>query len=363
MILDFLFLCAVSREYVRAHGLLGFVSKSFSRVPSGCRLLKFTFFFAQIPVLVLMMYAYAQQAEKLAPCINQMIEDFEAGPTGAIQSFGFELKQKLVEHNMGYREVVHHSHVGVDIDNREGEMLFLVKVHQLLAQINGKGWDASQTASALAREISQNGVIRELQLSRNQELIQRADGLLAPIQPELLRVVTGAGSHTTAVLKLISAADTSRVPDCTDVDEHLAVNGFLCKARILKHCPSFAAPLQTGIEYFIVRWQLADKCPSLMRILSESDNAKHDNYQKEFVIQTMFNLHRRAVEAHAECDDDFKAVAKRVTRGHGPSFARNVECYTDFVRQHSGGPTMPLLVELHEFIKTLKVEREVPPEF
>ena len=74
-------------------------------------------FFAQIPVLVLMMYA--PQAEKLAPCINQMIEDFEAGPTGAIQSFGFELKQKLVEHNMGYREVVHHSHVGVDIDNRE----------------------------------------------------------------------------------------------------------------------------------------------------------------------------------------------------------------------------------------------------
>ena len=97
------------------------------------------------------------------------------------------------------------------------------------------------------------------------------------------------------------------------------------------------------LAYFIVRWQLADKCPSLMRILSESDNAKHDNYQKEFVIQTMFNLHRRAVEAHAECDDDFKAVAKRVTRGHGPSFARNVECYTDFIRQYSGGPTMPCL--------------------
>ena len=100
----------------------------------------------------------------MAPCINQMIEDFEAGPTGAIQSFGFELKQKLVEHNMGYREVVHHSHVGVDIDNREGEMLSPVKVHQLLAQISRKGWDASQTASALAREISQNGVIRKLQL-------------------------------------------------------------------------------------------------------------------------------------------------------------------------------------------------------
>ena len=306
---------------------------------------------------------YEQLCSDFAPKINEKIETFESGATDAIQAFGYELRKLLLDNDLAYHEVVHYDSVGVDIDNRDGEMLTPFKVHSLLALIARKGWNWHETQQALAREQTRNDDIAKLYLEKNEQMISRSDGLLAPCHVELLRIFTGAGSHTTAMLRIAAHADGTNIKSCSGVDDHLGKNGYLCKSRILEVCPTLAEPLKTGIRYFIVRWQVADACPKLMRILSEADNAKHDNNQKESQLQTMLNVHRRALELGASTDDDFKDVAKRVARGHGPEFTHDVACYCDFVRQYSGGPSKPFLVDLHDFTKTLKVERAVHPEF
>ena len=74
-----------------------------------------------------------------------------------------------------------------------------------------------------------------------------------------------------------------------------------------------------------------------MRILSEADNSKHDNYQTESAIQTMFNIHRRALRQEAASASDYATICKQVSRGHKPEFVRAAECLSEYVRNYAGG--------------------------
>ena len=59
--------------------------------------------------------------------------------------------------------------------------------------------------------------------------------------------------------------------------------------------------------------------PDALRILSEADNSKHDNYQTESPIHTMFNIHRRAIRQEAASASDYATICKQVSRGRKPA--------------------------------------------
>ena len=305
---------------------------------------------------------FAELAQKHAPAINQFIEEFEERSDDAIQAFGAQMRTYLLDNDLAYYEGLHHDNVCVDIDNREGEMLIAIKVRKLLAIIARKGWNVEETRMALLRELPRDPERLSLYLRKNKELIDRSDNLLAPIQTELLRGATGAGSHTTAVLKLVAACKKGRFPICEGIDDHLGHEGFLAQHLILQQCPSLEEPMNVGIRYFVVRSQIADKCPALMRILSEADNAKHSNYQKESALQTMMNIHRRAVSTSAKTESEFNAIARAVSRGHGPEFTKAAKSYTNLARRYGGGENKDLLSRLQDFQATLKVERQIAPD-
>ena len=305
---------------------------------------------------------YAELADLHAPNINKRLSGFEETNSEAIQAFGADLRKLLLEVDLGYWDQLHHSTVCVDIDNREGEMLNTIKVRKLLAKICRKGWNGEEAWSALVREMPLDPAKRALYVKENLELIERSDKLLAPILPELLRGATGAGSHTTAVLKLAAACENTRFAVCEGVDDHLGHEGFLSHHLILQSCPSLAAPMNTGIRYFVVRAPIADKCPELMRILSEADNAKHSNFQKESSLQAMLNIHRRAVNQNAKTKEDLERIARAVSRGQGPGFLKDALCYAKFVQVYGGGENKDSLIALVSFQATLKFEREVAPE-
>ena len=103
--------------------------------------------------------------------------------------------------------------------------------------------------------------------------------------------------------------------------------------------------------------------PDALRILSEADNSKHDNYQTESAIQTMFNIHRRAIRQQAASASDYATSCKQVSRGHKPAFVFAAECYSDYVRSYAGGKDKTFLMELDAYVKTLAVVRYVPPDF
>ena len=140
--------------------------------------------------------------------------------------------------------------------------------------------------------------------------------------------------------------------------EHLTVD-----QRHVDTCPTLQGPTTRGLTYTIIRKELANLVPDAMRILSEADNSKHDNFQKESAIQTMFNIHRRAVRQVASTAADYALICKQVSRGHNSDFIHAAECFSEYVRNYVGGREKTLLLELDEYVKSLAVVRDVPPEF
>ena len=306
--------------------------------------------------------SFKELAAGLAPQINAMIEALDDGDEGQIQSLGAELKDMILKANLGYRQQIHHSEVGVDPGNRHGEMLVPLNVHNLIRLIARKGFAWPETANALCGEIAP-GANGDEAKRLNAELVEKADGLLAPVNLEIMRVITSAGSHTTAALKIADYAGRGGKIPIVPGNEHLGVDGFYSRQRIEEVCPTFKDPTDNGLTYFVVRSPLLELCPKLLRVLSEADNAKHSNYQKETWLQTMFNAHDRSVQANAKTEDDFKRIGKQVARSHPVESQQDVESMTDFVRLWSGGKDKEFLIELNKFQKTLKVVRDIPGDF
>ncbi|MEC7668998.1 MAG: hypothetical protein VX622_07990, partial [Pseudomonadota bacterium] len=179
---------------------------------------------------------------------------------------------------------------------------------------------------------------------------------------EILRIATGVGSHTTCVLRLVAFIQEGGEVPATEGLEHLGVDGWLSYQRIIEKCPTLEGPVRRGLTYTILRKEFANLVPDALRILSEADNSKHDNYQTESAIQTMFNIHRRAIRQQAASASDYTTICKQVSRGHKPEFVAAAECYSEYVRNYAGGKDKTLLLELDAYVKTLAVVRDVPPD-
>ena len=121
--------------------------------------------------------------------------------------------------------------------------------------------------------------------------------MLAPVKEEILRIATGVGSHTTCVLRLVAFVEEGGLVPAREGLEHLGVDGWLSYQRIIEKCQTLKGPVARGLTYTIVRKDLANLVPDAMRILSEADNSKHDNYQIESASQTTVSYtHLRAHE-------------------------------------------------------------------
>ena len=306
---------------------------------------------------------YERLADQHAPVITEMIEELERANAQQIQALGDALRTYCETHDLGYFDVVHHSQAGVREGNRNGEMILPARVYTLLAIILLKGWCARETLLALAVEID-HGADGEVTRQKNLQLVERSAGMLAPLRAEALRIATGVGSHTTALLRAVDFAEPGARIDCggnKDL-EHVCQDGYLSKARVLQECTSMKGPILTGLRYFIIRRQIHKRVPALMEVLSESDNAKHDNYQVESFLQTMLNIHARSVVKGAATTKEWEAIVRAVSRSHGPAFRHDAACYAEYVREHSGGFEKPFLLEIDSQMKGLPLIRNVAPE-
>jgi hypothetical protein len=85
--------------------------------------------------------------------------------------------------------------------NRGGLLLSPHNVHRNAARIHRCGADLKQLNNALCMELAAHGAVREEHLAKNALLVERAAGLLAPINGSERYVTLGCG-HTTAFCKL-----------------------------------------------------------------------------------------------------------------------------------------------------------------
>ena len=294
--------------------------------------------------------------------INKLIDEFEKGDQSGIQAFGAQLREIVTNAGLAAKVRIHHSQLCPHEDNRDGELLIPIAVWQLLLKISRKGWSSIECSLALSCGIPPNDV-GERWKAKAMRLHARSDGLLPPYAPELLTAATAAGSHTTAVLRLLDWAEKVKVPCPDDAYNELCEGGFLSTPKIVAKQPSFKAPLQDGIEYTHIRWELVAMVPQLMRVLSQSDNAKHTVFCRESPMQTMLAIHRRAVTQGAKSTKDWNKIAEACARGLGTEFIADVKAQAMFVEKLSGGVDGAYLKDLDSYWKTLRLQRNLDPEF
>ena len=241
-------------------------------------------------------------AQQHAPTINNMLKEFNGGTREGIPAFGNELRDLLKEFRLAVQKWIMLSEVIPHEDNRDGELLVPIRVWNLLLKIAQKGWSYAECALALTCGVpaDENG---DRWRAKAVLLAQKSDGMIAPYQPELITAASGAGSHTTAVLQLLAYAQTNKVR-CPDPQfEVLCIDGFLNTPKVVAKQPSTGKALRKGsLEYFRISAEIVHECPDLMRLLSESDNAKNTMFSKETPMQTMLAIHRRALMYTGEVD-------------------------------------------------------------
>ena len=300
-------------------------------------------------------------ADRHALKINAMINDFEASGSGQVQAFGSALRQLLKDAGLATQEHVMYIKLIPHPDNREGELLIPIGVWNLLMKIVEKGWSWFESQLALCCMIPPAS--HDAWCTKAVKLTKDSDGLLAPYRVEDVTDATAAGSHTTAVLQLVHYSGTHnfRVPD-GDKFLKVSLGGILNQDLILAACPSLKEPLQKGLNYLRLRHEIVSRCPALMRILSEADNAKHQVQAKESPMQTMLNIYRRAVETNPQTSEDWNAVALRSARGQGgDEFLTQTTQQAKFVEELAGDNGV-FLHDLDRYWKTLRKASQLSPQ-
>ena len=222
--------------------------------------------------------------------------DAASSRSSQIQAIAHKAKHLIKSVGLIVRKVVPPSDIGVDPCNRMGAMLEPVHAHELLDMFVLKGWSDSEVIHACASEVPP-GAEGDKCRAKNKRLVEQSQGLLAP-STDRINATTVVNSHTCAALRIVHYSDQPRVKACPVTEKFCGTDGIhISKERVMEMCPSLKRPCEEGIEMDIIPHQLTKLCPTLMGIISEADNAKHDTYRQETPLQIMLNLHARIVQA------------------------------------------------------------------
>ena len=292
------------------------------------------------------------RVEVVAPILNKRIEDFEAGRLkDGVQTFQEQLLVLIESAALSDRRWIMVDKVGVHPDNREKAGLVPVDVHDLLRRITANGW-SSKEVDALACEIppTEEGAAWR---AFNTQLAANSDGLLAAVNPDDLEVVTGRGSHTTASVRCYRFGTKG-------FHEELCVDGVVSRAKIVDQQPSMAEPLDKGINYLVIRWQLVQACSRLMEVLSRTGNASHGVARQQTTIQGLKRVHMLAADRQrANVEVDWTAIARVASIGMDPRYIETASMLCEFARTWAGGVDGQILADLEAFERTLVVKRNV----
>ena len=296
-----------------------------------------------------------ERVAAVAPIFNKDIQYFLDGKESeGVHIFQSKLLELIATAQLSDTRWVAVFKVGVHPNNRENTGLVPIDVHDLLLHIVNQGW-SWKAVDALACEIpptDEGKAWRDF----NQKLMISSDGLLAASCPGALEILTVRGSHTSACVRCYALGSKGVHPE-------LCEDGAISKSKILSKQPSMAEPLDKGIPFLTLRWQLVQACPKLMEVLSRTGNASHGVARVETALQACSRIHNLASAQKKETGEiDWDLVASQAAIGRGPGYAATARKFGDFVRAWSGGEDGRILRELEAFEKTLQVKRAIAPD-
>ena len=114
--------------------------------------------------------------------------------------------------------------------------------------------------------------------------------------------------------------------------ELTGADGRISKAKIKEMRPSMPNPMQRGIGYTVLKWQLVIECRLLTEVFARTDNVSHGVHRIATALQGCIGLHQAYVATK-----DWAQAMTSISQGQQPEFRKDVEHFKAFIEAHSGG--------------------------
>jgi hypothetical protein len=201
--------------------------------------------------------------------IEKLLERLHVEDTPPITELRDCAKRILYANGMMYPLRLKSRFVGVHPRNRFGDPISPARVHELLSNIFNAGWSEEELSVPYAGDLPPAGTAEHMEmLDENDRLMEESNGMLPPYAEGALRIVSTTCSHT---------SQTHRVLDLEGASQHpkLSEDGRL-RMDLLEKCSApYAAAVQTGLEWNVVKWNAQCAVPGIMDLFQEAGNITH----------------------------------------------------------------------------------------
>ena len=209
-----------------------------------------------------------QVLDTLVSSINAAISDATHGERKQCRAIADQVCDTLLSNGLAYWQTVCHEHVWAHPQNRWTTGVDVPHCHALIQKIMRQGFLDSEVKHPRCFERAP-GAAGLQQLELNKKIHDRAEGYLPPAPKNHdMKFLAVACSHTMYGLKCIKAGCKTDVVD-------IALDGHISEERILSICESYSVPLQRGIKFLVIKWEVDSAIPALATFLQMCGNAGH----------------------------------------------------------------------------------------
>ena len=219
-------------------------------------------------------------------------------------------------------------------NNRGGLLLSPHNAHRNAAKIHVAGANISNLANALCVELASHGPMRDEHIQKNMALIERALGLLAPVNGDE-RYLTLSCGHTAAFCKVAqmlgeTSAKELQIADSTKIDVQK-----LCKSN------DFKTMIHTGWGWDVVRACVDEEFPDFSQIAQKALNTQNNANTAISEFEVMMTIDASLSDCGFKALPNFKELAlDNINAMCAPSSSYSGALF-DFVTVFGGGAGAP----------------------
>jgi len=226
-------------------------------------------------------------------------------------------------------------------NNRGGLLLSPHNVHRNAAKIHAAGASMKNLTNAVAMELPSQGALRLQHIKKNEELITKAAGLLAPINGGERYVSLGCG-HTVAFCKTAQAGGITKT-DGLKIDP--GKKGY-CKIDVQALCasPDFATMIHKGWTWEVIPACVDEAFDGFSKIAQKALNTQNNANTPISELEVMMTLEASLSDGAMQEEQDhgeIKIMAVENISAMCAPCSNYAGTLFDFVRLYSGGPGAP----------------------
>ena len=293
--------------------------------------------------------------DHIAPEMDAIGARYEQ-PDAPVVSLRDQTKKVLRENTLLTRVELLSTNMATHPDNRFGDMIVPKDVPALISGIYTQGFSFLQLVDPTCSEMPPPGHARRQHcIQKNRQLIEGSGGLLPAYEDyEKIHDMTLTCGHT-------SQGNRMWIHGCEHPDPRFTIDGKLNLRRLEELQPVYHQAVTQGMPWERIHWAVEDRWPWVPKLMQETGNAGQAIARCVSRMQLILQI--REIAARLETlhpgEDWWERVQREALRAGSP-FADEVEAFTIFVREMSGGLQNPwILMELRDFVRSCQSYRTV----